>query len=120
MEAPAADPYAQPAPAADPYAQPQYAQPAPVTSASDALAAMSAFSEPVVQQPVQPVAVQTGPALPISGLPDGWTMEQWQHFGEQYLAAQMGQHTATQPTTTNTPSTSASTDMSGFLDDLDL
>jgi hypothetical protein len=123
--APAADPYAQPAPAADPYAQPApaadpYAQPAPVTSASDALAAMSAFSEPVVQQPVQPVAVQTGPALPISGLPDGWTMEQWQHFGEQYLAAQMGQHTETQPTTTNTPSTSASTDMSGFLDDLDL
>jgi len=117
--APAADPYAQPAPAADPYAQPQAYQ-APATSASDALAAMSAFSEPVAQQPIQPVAVQTGPALPISGLPAGWTMEQWQHFGEQYLAAQMGQHVATQPATTNTPSTSASTDMSGFLDDLDL
>jgi len=127
--APVADQYAQPAPVADQYAQPapvadQYAQPeayqAPATSASDALAAMSAFSEPVVQQPVQPAAVQTGPALPISGLPAGWTMEQWQHFGEQYLAAQMGQHVATQPTTTNTLSTSASTDMSGFLDDLDL
>ncbi len=47
-------------------------------------------------------------------------MEQWQHYGEQYLAAQMGQQAPTQPTTTNTPSTSASTDMSGFLDDLDL
>jgi hypothetical protein len=47
-------------------------------------------------------------------------MEQWQHYGEQYLAAQMGQQIPAQPTTTNTPSTSASTDMSGYLDDLDL
>jgi hypothetical protein len=47
-------------------------------------------------------------------------MEQWQHYGEQYLAAQMGLHAPTQPTTTNTTSTSASTDMSGILDDLDL
>jgi hypothetical protein len=139
--APAADPYAQPqpdmyaqpAPAADIYAQQQpdmyaqpapaadpYAQPAPIASASDALAAMSAFAEPTVQQPVQPVPVQTGPALPSSGLPDGWTMEQWQHYGEQYLAAQMGQSTPAQPATNNTPSVSASTDMSGLLDDLDL
>ena len=81
---------------------------------------MSAFAEPVVQQPVQPVPVQTGPALPSSGLPDGWTMEQWQHYGEQYLAAQMGQSTPAQPVTNNTPSVSASTDMSGLLDDLDL
>tara|TARA_B110000046_G_scaffold59238_1_gene66499 strand:+ start:8777 stop:12565 length:3789 start_codon:yes stop_codon:yes gene_type:complete len=135
--APAADPYAQPAPAADPYAQPDmyaqpapaadpyaqpdmYAQPAPVASATDALAAMSAFAEPTVQQPVQPAPVQTGPALPSSGLPDGWTMEQWQHYGEQYLAAQMGQSTPAQPATNNTPSVSASSDMSGLLDDLDL
>ena len=135
--APAADPYAQPAPAADPYAQPDmyaqpapaadpyaqpdmYAQPAPVASATDALAAMSAFAEPTVQQPVQPAPVQKGPALPSSGLPDGWTMEQWQHYGEQYLAAQMGQSTPAQPATNNTPSVSASSDMSGLLDDLDL
>ena len=125
--------YAQPAPAADPYAQQQpdmyaqpapaadpYAQPAPVASASDALATMSVITEPTVQQTVQPVPVQTGPALPSSGLPDGWTMEQWQHYGEQYLAAQMGQSTPLQPATNNTPSVSASTDMSGLLDDLDL
>ena len=128
---PAADPYAQaqpdlyaqPAPAADPYAQAQpdmYAQPAPAASVSDALAAMSGFAEPTVQQPVQSAPVQAGPALPISGLPDGWTMEQWQHYGEQYLAAQMGQSTPAQPVTNNTPSASASTDMSGLLDDLDL
>jgi hypothetical protein len=116
------DMYAQ-QPAADPYAA---YNSAPAQQANDALAALAAFSEPAVQQPVQPVqpvvapAAQAGPPLPASGLPQGWTMEQWQHYGEQYLAAQMGQHTPAQPTTTNTPSTSANTDMSGFLDDLDL
>jgi hypothetical protein len=115
---PTADPYAQPA--ADPYAA---YNPAPTQQANDALAALSALSEPVAQQPVEPVAApapQAGPPLPSSGLPQGWTMEQWQHYGEQYLSAQMGQPASAQPTTTNTPSTSASTDMSGFLDDLDL
>lgn len=116
------DMYAQ-QPAADPYAA---YNSAPAQQANDALAALAAFSEPAVQQPVQPVqpvvapAAQAGPPLPASGLPQGWTMEQWQHYGEQYVAAQMGQHTPAQPTTTNTPSTSANTDMSGFLDDLDL
>ena len=122
---PTADPYAQPA--ADPYAQPAadpYAayDPAPTQQANDALAALSALSEPVAQ-PVEPVAApapQAGPPLPASGLPQGWTMEQWQHYGEQYLSAQMGQSAPAQPTTTNTPSTSANSDMSGFLDDLDL
>ena len=121
----AAEPYAQPAQAADPYAQAYdaYQEPVQTQPTSDALAALGAFSEPAVQQPVQPAVVQpqpTGPALPASGLPEGWTMEQWQHYGEQYLAAQMGQQAPAQPTTTNTPSTSANTDMSGFLDDLDL
>ena len=118
------DMYAQ-QPAADPYAQPYdaYQEPVQTQPTSDALAALGAFSEPAAQQPAQPVvaqAPQTGPALPISGLPEGWTMEQWQHYGEQYLAAQIGQQMPAQPTTTNTPSTSASTDMSGYLDDLDL
>ena len=29
-----------------------------------------------------------GPPLPESGLPEGWTMEQWQHYGQQWLDAQ--------------------------------
>ena len=121
---PQTDMYAQ-QPAADPYAQTYdaYQEPVQTQPTSDALAALGAFSEPAAQQPAQPVvaqAPQTGPALPISGLPEGWTMEQWQHYGEQYLAAQIGQQIPAQPTTTNTPSTSASTDMSGYLDDLDL
>jgi len=28
---------------------------------------------------------QSGPPLPASGLPDGWTMEQWQWYGQQWL-----------------------------------
>jgi len=60
--------------------------------------------QPVVQQPVitpgaisdsvvsgdvhhhhyaKPVAV--GPPVPAAGIPVGWTMEQWQHYGQQYL-----------------------------------
>ena len=28
-----------------------------------------------------------GPPLPPDGLPTGWTMEQWTHYGEQYLSS---------------------------------
>ncbi len=27
----------------------------------------------------------TGPQLPEDGLPPGWTSEQWQYYGQQYL-----------------------------------
>ena len=36
---------------------------------------------PVVKQ----APVLSGPPLPPSGLPVGWTMEQWQHYGQQWL-----------------------------------
>jgi hypothetical protein len=29
--------------------------------------------------------VNTGPPLPESGLPEGWSDEQWVHYGEQWL-----------------------------------
>jgi len=29
--------------------------------------------------------VSTGPEVPLEGLPDGWTIEQWQYYGQQYL-----------------------------------
>jgi len=32
----------------------------------------------------QPVAT-AGPPLPVTGLPPGWTMEQWHYYGQQYL-----------------------------------
>jgi hypothetical protein len=30
----------------------------------------------------------SGPPPPVGGLPEGWTMEQWSYYGEQYLASQ--------------------------------
>lgn len=53
------------------------------------------ISDSVVQGDVPNVAVvpqvPLGPPLPPSGLPPGWTMEQWQHYGHQWLAQQSQQ-----------------------------
>ena len=32
-----------------------------------------------------PAAAEDGPPLPAGGLPAGWTMEQWKHYGQQWL-----------------------------------
>ena len=34
-------------------------------------------------------APSAGPPLPPEGLPDGWTMDQWEHYGQQYLDGQL-------------------------------
>jgi hypothetical protein len=40
----------------------------------------------VIQEEIQAVEqISTGPPLPESGLPVGWSMEQWNHYGQQYL-----------------------------------
>ena len=49
-------------------------------------------SLPIAQPMPAPVPIATlpplGPALPAAGLPAGWTMEQWQHYGQQWLDRQ--------------------------------
>ncbi|MGB2352907.1 MAG: hypothetical protein ACPH9J_04295 [Candidatus Poseidoniaceae archaeon] len=46
--------------------------------------------EPVAMpEPTPPAPVSAGPPLPPGGLPDGWTMEQWEHYGQQYLDGQL-------------------------------
>jgi uncharacterized membrane protein len=46
-------------------------------------------SVPVITPPPgpapAPIVVQTGPPVPAEGLPEGWTMEQWNHYGQQWL-----------------------------------
>ena len=44
-------------------------------------------AEHLFQQPVAPAPapVHQGPPLPASGLPPGWTMEQWAYYGQQWL-----------------------------------
>jgi len=32
-----------------------------------------------------PAAAEAMPPLPDGGLPAGWTMEQWKHYGQQWL-----------------------------------
>lgn len=38
--------------------------------------------------PAPAVTTQQGPPLPPGGLPAGWTMEQWQHYGHEWLKRQ--------------------------------
>jgi hypothetical protein len=46
--------------------------------------------EYLFQQAMQnaPSAGAVGPPLPESGLPEGWSMEQWEHYGQQWLDSQ--------------------------------
>ena len=36
-------------------------------------------------QQTSPEIQSSSPVLPEAGLPDGWSMEQWEHYGQQYL-----------------------------------
>ena len=44
-----------------------------------------------VTEPAQPSSAQQRPPppLPQTGLPEGWTQEQWNHFGWQYVESMM-------------------------------
>ena len=57
--------------------------------AADSVAnSMYGGSQSLFQQPVAipaPAVPLAGPPLPLSGLPAGWTMEQWAYYGQQYL-----------------------------------
>ena len=91
---------------------------------------MPTYEQPAVQsepqqptmQPVveQPAMANQGPPLPATGLPAGWTMEQWAYYGEQYLAANQPPAAPSQPTPSMTPSPADNTNLSSLLDDLDL
>ena len=47
-------------------------------------------------------------------------MEQWEHYGAQYLAAQTASNVQNQPTLTDTTAQSATNSLNDILDDLDL
>ena len=65
--------------------------PAPeIMSAPTMAPVKESFSAPpasveTIQTPTPEVSAPSGPPLPEGGLPDGWTMEQWQHYGQQWL-----------------------------------
>ena len=45
--------------------------------------------EDVVEDVVEEIELPSGvPAIPESGLPEGWTIEQWIHYGQQWIDKQ--------------------------------
>jgi len=64
-------------------------QPAVATSGYGAAPPAPSKALPPVSAPAPaPPVYASGPPLPASGLPAGWTMEQWQHYGQQWLDSQ--------------------------------
>ncbi len=72
--------------------EPEVAWNAGTVPASDMVAnsmyggAQQLFQAPAPVIPQQPAA---GPPLPATGLPAGWSMEQWAYYGQQYLDDQL-------------------------------
>lgn len=88
-------------------AMPTYAQPQP----------MQETIAPVVQAPVE--TVSSAPPLPAGGLPQGWTMEQWEHYGEQWLAQNMTASQPAAPAPQQPTQSNVGDALGGLLDDLD-
>ena len=97
-----------------PATQPAQQEPM-ATQAAPEPAAAAGYAAPMEQT----AAVNTGPPLPATGLPEGWTMEQWNYYGEQWLAANQAAPAPVQPIVSQTPPTPASTELQSLLDDLD-
>jgi len=78
-------------------AQQLFQQPAPHVAA--VAQQPTPYTAPVVQHPAPvsaivehtPAPQPAGPPLPSTGLPAGWTMEQWAYYGQQYLDRLRGQ-----------------------------
>ena len=68
-----------------PMAAPQYAQPQPMYQQPQPVSPQPMYQQPqpIVPQPSQ--VIHRGPPLPATGLPEGWTMDQWEYYGQQYL-----------------------------------
>ena len=103
------------------YAQTTAYDPAAFSQAPSAAAASPLdVSTPIIAEPASaPQPLSNTPPIPAGGLPAGWTMEQWEHYGEQWLAQNM---TASQPAAQSPvqPTQSNVDDpLAGLLDGLD-
>ena len=96
---------------------PTYESPAETPAFEQAAQPTQPVAQPSFEQPPQ---ANQGPPLPASGLPQGWTMEQWAYYGDQYLAANQPPAPVAQPTPSMTPTNQDTTSLSSLLDDLDL
>ena len=96
---------------------PTYGTPAETPAFEQTAQPTQPVAQPSFEQPPQ---LNQGPPLPASGLPQGWTMEQWAYYGDQYLAANQPPAPVAQPTPSMTPTNQDTTSLSSLLDDLDL
>ena len=114
------------------FEQSQFANPEPATSTQNPFPepaqpeVAQAVATPAVQQPPEPMAtetasvVNTGPPLPATGLPDGWSMEQWNYYGEQWLANNPPAPAAPEPIRSDTAPPAGASELQSLLDDLDI
>ena len=75
--------------------QQSYAPITPTHQQQPIVPQQQAYSQQVYAQPTQvsapaPVVNTMAPPIPASGLPPGWTMEQWTHYGHAYLQQMNG------------------------------
>lgn len=101
----------------DSAALPTYESPSQTPAYEQTAQQTQPVAQPSFEQPTQ---ANQGPPLPASGLPQGWTMEQWAYYGEQYLQANQPSAPVAQPTPSMTPTTQEPNSLSSLLDDLDL
>ena len=114
------------------FEQSQFANPEPAASTQNPFSepaqpeVAQAVATPAVQQPPEPMAtetasvVNTGPPLPATGLPDGWSMEQWNYYGEQWLANNPPAPAAPEPIRSDTAPPAGASELQSLLDDLDI
>ena len=101
----------------DSAALPTYESPSQTPAYEQTAQQTQPVAQPSFEQPPQ---ANQGPPLPAGGLPQGWTMEQWAYYGEQYLQANQPSAPVAQPTPSMTPTTQEPNSLSSLLDDLDL
>ena len=114
------------------FEQSQFANPEPAASTQNPFnepaqpEVVQAVDTPAAQQPTEPMAtetspvVNTGPPLPATGLPDGWSMEQWNYYGEQWLANNPPAPAALEPIRSDTAPPAGASELQSLLDDLDI
>ncbi len=75
--------------------EPQKWDEATLPSSDSVANSMYGGAQAIFQQPLAPPmpampapVMHAGPPLPATGLPEGWTMEQWAYYGQQYLDQQ--------------------------------
>ena len=61
---------------------------APMPNAAPVATQFGLQNNPQENIQTQNPQINTGPPIPESGLPDGWTLEQWSYYGSAWLSQQ--------------------------------